>query len=78
MIGRSRRGGPDPFLDWKVRILVVGGVLLVTGIFLDRRELVGAAVLVLASSLVLGIVQRMRERRDEGDAAEDEAGDPDD
>jgi Flp pilus assembly protein TadB len=63
MISRRRREGPDPYVDWKMRIFAVGAVLLVAGIFLDHRPLVGAAVVVLAAGLVFRVIEARRERR---------------
>jgi hypothetical protein len=63
MISRGRRQGPDAYIDWKMRIFAVGAVLLVAGIFLNQRPLVGAAVLVLAAGLVLRLIEARRERR---------------
>jgi hypothetical protein len=54
--------GPDPFLDWKVRVFVTGAVLLLAGIFLGRRELVAVAVVVLVAGLLLRLLQRYRNR----------------
>jgi hypothetical protein len=54
--------GPDPFLDWKVRVFLTGAVLLLAGIFLGRRELVGVAVVVLLAGLLLRVLQRYRNR----------------
>lgn len=65
MIDRTRRGGPDPFLDWKVRIFFVGAALLVAGIFLRRDVLALAAAGVLGVGVVLILVVRLRERRRE-------------
>lgn len=50
MIDRTRRG-PDPFLDWKVRIFFAGGLLLVAGVLLGYRVLVLLAIIVLLVGL---------------------------
>jgi hypothetical protein len=63
MISRRRREGPDPYVDWKMRLFVVGAVLLLAGIFLEQRPLVGAAVVVLAAGLVLRLLEARRGRR---------------
>jgi hypothetical protein len=56
--------GADPFLDWKVRVFVTGAVFLLAGIFLNRRELVGVAVVVLLAGLLLRVLHRYRSRGD--------------
>lgn len=75
MIDRARRG-PDPFLDWKVRIFFGGAVLLAAGIFLGRDVLVLLAILVLAfGALAIAILDRRRRKAEAVD--EDEEADPD-
>lgn len=49
---RSRRG-PDPFLDWKVRLFFAGAVAALLGMAFDSRWLVGAAIALLALGFLL-------------------------
>lgn len=68
-IDRTRRG-PDPFLDWKVRVFFAGAVLLAAGVVLGRDVLVLIAILVLAlGALAIAILDR---RRRKAEAAEEE------
>ena len=63
MMDRRRRGEPDVFLDWKVRIFFVGAALLGVGVFLQRDVLALIAAGVLGVGLVLTLVGKYRERR---------------
>lgn len=65
MIHRRRPDEPDPFLDWKVRIFFVGGVLLMASVLLQRDVLALAAAVVLGAGAVLILVTRYRQRRRE-------------
>ncbi|HEX2207213.1 MAG TPA: hypothetical protein VHG93_05985 [Longimicrobium sp.] len=70
MITRARRG-PDPFLDWKVRIFFAGAVLLGVGVATGRDVLVLIAILVLAiGALTIAILDRRRRKAEP--AEEDE------
>ncbi len=52
MIFPSRkRGGPDPFLDWKVRFFFVGALLAILGIGMKSSLLVGLALTVLLAGI---------------------------
>ena len=64
---RHRRGEPDPFLDWKVRIFFAGAVLLMAGVLLQRDVLALLAAVVLAVGAVMIIISRVRERRRDPD-----------
>jgi len=57
MIFSSRKkGGPDPYLDWKVRLFFMGAVLALLGIGLGSPILVGLAI----SVLLVGVVLRLK------------------
>lgn len=77
MMDRSRRGEPDPFLDWKVRIFFAGAALLAAGVFLRRDVLALVAAGVLGAGVLLMLFIRLRERRapvrwgEEADSEED-------
>ena len=59
MIFPSRKsGGPDPFLDWKVRFFFVGAVLALLGIGMKSSLLVGLALPVLLSGFLLRFLRR--------------------
>ena len=48
MVGVDRRKrGPDPHLDWKVRLFFAGALLAVAGIALESSLLVVAAIVTL-------------------------------
>ena len=57
MIFSSRKkGGPDPYLDWKVRLFFLGAALVLMGIGLESSLLVGLAIAVL----LVGVVLRLK------------------
>ena len=57
MIFSSRKkGGPDPYLDWKVRLFFMGAVLALLGNGLGSPILVGLAI----SVLLVGVVLRLK------------------
>jgi hypothetical protein len=76
MVDRLRRKQPDPFLEWKVGIFFVGAALLLGGIFLQIDILALVAAVVLAAGLVLGIVDRVRNRPDPWAVHDDEPDSP--
>lgn len=49
---RSDRG-PDPYLDWKVRLFVAGAVAAVVGMAREWPWLLGVAVLLLGAGFLL-------------------------
>ena len=53
MLLRRDRGGPDPWLDWKVRLFAVGAGLGLAGIYLESGWLILAAVAVLFGGVTL-------------------------
>lgn len=67
MIFASRRAkhGPDPSLQARVRIFLVGAVLAMAGIGLDSSLLVGLAIVVLSGGLVLGLFRGKAPSEDE-------------
>lgn len=50
---RSRRGGPDAYLELKIALFSLGALVALTGIFLENRWVVGAAMLILAAGFTL-------------------------
>ena len=48
---RNKRAGR--YLEWKVRFFAVGATLALAGMYLDRRWMVGVAILVLAAGVAL-------------------------
>ena len=71
MIDRTRRG-PDPFLDWKVRIFFAGGLLLVAGVLLGYRVLVLLAIIVLLVGLFATTILGKRHAKARAAEAEEE------
>ena len=65
----SRRRGPGRFLDWKLRLFMAAGVLLLVGMTRQLDVLVGIAIALLVVAFVL--------RFFEGEKAEEEAVDDD-
>ena len=57
-LDRRRREGPDPFLDWKVRLFFAGALLLLVGMALGRDLVVGAGVAVLVAAFALRLFDR--------------------
>jgi hypothetical protein len=58
MFLRRDRRGPDRFLDLRVKLFFAGAALLVAGMALERRILVGVAAAVLVAAFILGLVGR--------------------
>lgn len=54
---REKRG-PDPYLDWKIGLFMVGGAAGVTGMALEKSWLVGVAIGLLAIGFVLRFLPR--------------------
>jgi hypothetical protein len=75
VIFHSRRDrGPDPFLSWKVQILLGAGLLAVLGIGMESSPLVILAILLLLVGVGLRVVGRNRGDDSEAvDAEEDQA-----
>lgn len=63
--------GPDPFLHWKVQILLGAGLLAFLGIGMESSLLVGLAIVLLLVGVGLRFIGR-RHRREttEGDVEE--------
>ncbi len=58
------RLSPEAAFHWKMRLFFAGALLLLLGMFLDRRPLVGAAIVVLAAGVLLRFVGRERPRQE--------------
>lgn len=56
MFHRRRRSGPDPYLQWKVRLFFLGAVLALVGLARDSSLLVGLAVLILLVGVALRLL----------------------
>ena len=63
MIDRVGREGPDPLLDWKLRLFFAGAAVLILSMVLDRRPLALVAIGVLGLGMVLVLIDRVRHRR---------------
>jgi Ca2+/Na+ antiporter len=53
MVMVSRRRGPGRFLDWKLRLFMIAGVLLLVGMTRQVDLLVGIAIALLVVAFVL-------------------------
>lgn len=53
MLDRSRKGQAYPWLEWKVRLFVIGAGLGVGGMVLDNRWIVGAGMAVLLAGFLV-------------------------
>lgn len=71
MIDRARRG-PDPFLDWKVRIFFGGAALLAAGVLLGYRVLVLLAIVLLVVGLFATTILGKRQQRTAEEGVEEE------
>jgi Flp pilus assembly protein TadB len=69
--GRARRG-PDPFLDWKIRIFFAGALLAAAGILLGHDVLVLLAILVLLVGLFATTILAKRREREAAEVEADE------
>ena len=58
LLDRRQREGPDPLLEWKVRLFFAGALLLLVGMALGRDLMVGAGVAVLAAAFALRFLDR--------------------
>ncbi len=70
MVFRARRGR-DHYLTWKVRLFAIGATLGLAGMFLEIRELIWAAIVVL----VVGFLLRFFQVSGSGSAADARAED---
>jgi hypothetical protein len=61
MFHRRRRSGPDPFLQWKVRLFFLGAVVALVGLARDSSLLVGLAVLILLIGVAVRLLPRGKE-----------------
>jgi hypothetical protein len=71
---RSRRGGEDPFLLWKVRLFVVGGGLGIAGMITEWSPLLWGGIAILAAGVGLRFGSREGRDTDAWDAGGDEWG----
>jgi hypothetical protein len=74
MVMVSRRRGPGRFLDWKLRLFMIAGVLLLIGMTRQVDVLVGIAIALLAVAFVLRFFEG---EKAEETPAEDDDGDED-
>jgi hypothetical protein len=49
--------GPDPYLEWKVRIFLLGALLGLIGVARESSLLVGGAILVLLVGVLLRLLR---------------------
>ncbi len=52
-IDRSRKADRYPWLEWKVRLFVIGAALAVGGMVLDSGWVISAAILALAAGFAI-------------------------
>ena len=64
---REKRGD-DPLLQWKLRCLILGGGIMLLGMLLQLRWLVGLAMVVVFFGFLLRFFGP-RDEEDEGDTA---------
>lgn len=50
--------GPDPFLQWKIVIFIIGAVVGLAGVATENRWLVGIGIVVLISGMLLRALGR--------------------
>ena len=62
--GRSK--GPDPYLDWKVRIFTVAAVLGLGGMYFEERWMGVGAIGLLASAMALRFLPGARRMSEPG------------
>jgi Ca2+/Na+ antiporter len=74
MVMVSRRRGPGRFLDWKLRLFMIAGVLLLIGMTRQVDLLVGIAIALLAVAFVLRFFEgeKVEETPAEDDEFEDD------
>jgi hypothetical protein len=70
LLSRKDRG-PDPFLHWKVQILLGAGLLAFLGIGLESSILVGLAIMLLLLGVGLRFIGRSH-RKEETDGEMEE------
>jgi hypothetical protein len=52
-LDRGRRADHYPWLEWKVRLFVIGAALAIGGMIMDEGWLIGVAIVVLAAGFGL-------------------------
>jgi len=73
-LDRSKQAGP--FLEWKVRVFAVGGVVALAGMFFGERWMTGVALGLLVAGVAFGLALGRKEPTEaEADEEADEAGD---
>lgn len=76
IIGIDRRQrGPDPHLDWKVRIFLAGAAVALVGIALESGIVVGVATGILLVGFGLRFIDRSGDDGDDELEEEPHAGD---
>ena len=72
-MARAKRAGR--FLEWKIAVFAVGATLAMGGMYLDRRWLVGVAIVVLVGGMALRFLPGGEEPEPEEDEAVEDGGD---
>ncbi|HSJ08514.1 MAG TPA: hypothetical protein VK928_01340 [Longimicrobiales bacterium] len=60
--------GPDPFLDIRIGLFVLGAILGLTGMFMRVPVIISFGILCLAIGMILGFIGKRRRRRAEEEA----------
>ncbi|HYW08455.1 MAG TPA: hypothetical protein VE913_15960 [Longimicrobium sp.] len=58
---------PEQAYEWKVRLFFAGSFFFLVGVFLDRKPLVIAAIVVLAAAVLIRFLDPSRRKRKEID-----------
>jgi hypothetical protein len=60
-ISRERREGPDPFLDLKIGLFLIGAILGAIGMARSNQTLITIAIVVVAIGILLRFVRKKNE-----------------
>jgi len=71
----ARRGkpGPDPHLEWRVRLFFIGAVLALVGVARESSLLVGGGIAVLLVAMVLRFFPSTSAHEEEATGSREEA-----
>ena len=58
MFHSRKKKDPDPYLDWKVRLFLLGALLAMIGLAMESSLVVGLAIAVLFAGVVLRLFPR--------------------